>query len=80
MRRYDELNQPTAARRDTSGSGRTISSADTVTAAEATHNQSRNDLVRALEAMTADGWIKAVPAALTTEAAASATTRTWESR
>lgn len=69
MTHSDELNTQPAVRRDQSSGASPRASADTVAAAEATHNQSRAELVRALEAMTLAGFLTAAPAAPTTEAA-----------
>lgn len=68
MKHSDELNTQPAVRRDQYSGAKPISSADTATAAEATHNQSRAELVRALEAMALAGFLTAAPAATMTEA------------
>ena len=80
MRHSDELNTQPAVRRHQSSGANATCSADTVTAAETTHNQSRAELVRALEAMTQDGWITTSPAAAAPEATDAVTTFTGESR
>ncbi|WP_446221389.1 hypothetical protein ACTWPB_15585 [Nocardia sp. IBHARD005] len=80
MKHSDELNSQPAVRRDQSSGASAICSADTVPATEATHNQSRAELVRALEAMAQDGWIKTAPAAPTAEATDAATALTGEWR
>ncbi|MGW5922143.1 hypothetical protein ACWFPY_24400 [Nocardia fluminea] len=84
MTHSDELNTQPAVRRDQYSGASPIPSAtaDTVTAAEATHNQSRAELVRALEAMELAGFLTAAPAVTTTEATdtAAVTAPTGESR
>ncbi|MFC9871738.1 hypothetical protein [Nocardia salmonicida] len=69
MTHSDELNTQPAVRRAQYSGASPIASANTVTAAEATHNQSRAELVRALEAMELAGFLTATPAVTTTEAA-----------
>lgn len=69
MTHSDELNTQPEVRRDQSSGASPIASANTVAAAEATHNQSRAELVRAREAMELAGFLAAAPAVTTTEAA-----------
>ncbi|MGF0316911.1 hypothetical protein [Nocardia fluminea] len=69
MTHSDELNTQPAVRRAQPSGTSTIASANTVAAAEATHNQSRAELVRALEAMELAGFLTAAPAVTRTEAA-----------
>lgn len=69
MTHSDELNTRPAVRRDQSSGTSTIASVNAVAAAEATHNQSRAELVRALEAMEQAGFLTATPAVTATEAA-----------
>lgn len=66
MKHSDELKPQPAVRRDQFSGAGSISFSDTVTAAEATHNRSRVELVRAFEAMKAAGFVTTAPAAPTT--------------
>ncbi len=72
MTHSDEPNPQPAARLTPDSSSSASSSVDSLPVAKATHNQSRADLVRTLEAMAVAGFITTAPAGSTTEATAPA--------